>query len=79
MENLEKYNQAFAQTFNVEVEILKDDFAYQDVPSWDSVGHMGLIASLEEIFEIMLETEDIIEFSTYGVGKQILKKYGVEI
>ena len=79
MENLEKYNQAFAQTFNVEVELLKDDFAYQDVPSWDSVGHMGLIASLEEIFEIMLETEDIIEFSTYGVGKQILKKYGVEI
>jgi acyl carrier protein len=79
MKNLEKYNQAFAQTFNVEVELLKDDFAYQDVPSWDSVGHMGLIASLEEIFEIMLETEDIIEFSTYGVGKQILKKYGVEI
>ena len=79
MKNLEKYNHAFAQTFNVEVELLKDDFAYQDVPSWDSVGHMGLIASLEEIFEIMLETEDIIEFSTYGVGKQILKKYGVEI
>jgi acyl carrier protein len=79
MKNLEKYNQAFAQTFNVAVELLKDEFAYQDVPSWDSVGHMGLIASLEEIFEIMLETEDIIEFSTYGVGKQILKKYGVEI
>ncbi len=79
MSNLEKYNQIFIETLNVSSDLLKDDFAYQAVAAWDSVGHMGLIAALEDTFQIMLETEDIIEFSSYGFGKNILKKYGVDI
>jgi acyl carrier protein len=79
MSNIEKYNQAFLETFNISADLLKDDFGYQAVVAWDSVGHMGLIAALEDAFDIMLETEDIIEFSSYGFGKTILKKYGVEI
>ena len=54
---------------------------YQDVEAWDSVGHMGLIASLEEAFDIMMDTDDIIDFGSYEKGKEILAKaaYGVEI
>lgn len=77
--NLEKYNQSFIEAFGVSEETLKDEFAYQAIPEWDSVGHMGLIAALEDNFDIMMETEDIIEFSSYGEGKNILKKYDVEI
>lgn len=79
MTNIEKYNQKFMETFNISADLLKDEFAYQGVAAWDSVGHMGLIAALEEAFDIMLETEDIIEFSSYGFGKTILKKYGIDI
>jgi acyl carrier protein len=79
MNNLEKYNQAFIEAFGVTSDKLVDDFAYQAIPEWDSVGHMGLIAALEDNFDIMMETEDIIEFSSYGEGKKILKKYDVFI
>ena len=47
--------------------------------SWDSVGHMNLIGELEEVFDIEMETDDVIAFSGYEKGKEIMKKYGVEI
>jgi len=79
LSNLEKYNQAFCATFGVEQALVNDALVYQAIPEWDSVGHMGLIAALEEMFDIMLETEDIIDFESYSHGKVILKKYGMII
>ena len=46
---------------------------------WDSVGHMGLMAEIEEAFDIQLEMDDVIDFGSYDKGKEILKKYNVEI
>ena len=79
MTNLEKYNEAFTSV----LEVPEDQLAglkYQDIPSWDSVGHMQLIAALEDAFDIMMDTDDIIDFSSYEKGKEILAKadYGVE-
>ena len=45
---------------------------YQAVTEWDSVGHMTLIAALEDAFDIMMDTDDIIDFSSYEKGKEIL-------
>ena len=80
MSNLEKYNQAFIENFEITEDRLPG-LKYQDVEAWDSVGHMGLIASLEEAFDIMMDTDDIIDFGSYEKGKEILAKpaYGVEI
>jgi acyl carrier protein len=78
MSNEEKYAQVFMDTFSVERDALGEKFVYQCVPAWDSVGHMGLIAALEDTFDIMLETDDIIDFSGYDKGKETLTKYGVQ-
>lgn len=78
MTNLEKYSDAFIKAFNVEEGELSK-LQYQSVPTWDSVGHMGLIASLEEAFDIMMDTDDIIDFNSYEKGKEILGKYDVEL
>ncbi len=49
------------------------------IPAWDSIGHMSLVAALEEAFDIMMDTDDIIDFSSYKKGMEILsEKYGVE-
>ena len=40
---------------------------------------MQLISELEDAFDIEMETDDIVDFSGYEKGKEILKKYGVEI
>ena len=79
MTNLEKYNAAFCETLNVE-EAKLAGLKYLDVPEWDSVGHMGLIAALEDAFDIMMDTDDIIDLNSYEKGKELLSKeeYGVE-
>lgn len=78
MSNLEKYNQAFC----VSLEISEDQLAglkYQGTELWDSVGHMTLVAAIEDAFDIMMETDDIVDLSSYEKGKQILsEKYNIE-
>lgn len=74
MTNLEKYDEAFMKSLSLEKPALTEKLVYQSVPTWDSVGHMSLIAALEEAFEIMMETDDIIDFNSYEKGKQILSE-----
>ncbi|WP_139651417.1 acyl carrier protein [Raoultibacter phocaeensis] len=78
MSNSETYDQIFLETLELEEEQLGDGLEYQSVSNWDSVGHMQLTSALEDAFDIMLDTDDIIDFTSYSVGKDILRKYGVE-
>lgn len=78
MSNREKYDNVFVEAFEVTAEKAKS-LEYQQIQEWDSVGHMTLMAMLEDAFDIMLDTEDIIDFSSYSKGIEILKKYKVEI
>lgn len=78
MSNKEKYVKAFVDALEIsedKVEGLK----YQAIPEWDSVGHMALVAEIEDAFDIMMDTDDIIDFSSYDKGIELLKKYDVEI
>lgn len=77
MTNLEKYINAFAEALEIEADQVKD-LTYQSIESWDSVGHMNLIAALEDTFDIMMDTDDIIDFSSFEKGKEILAKYDIE-
>ena len=78
MKNLEKYNNVFMNSLKVNLDIL-NDLKYQDVSTWESLGHMHLISALEETFDIMIDMDDIIDFSSYRKGIEILKKYNIEI
>jgi len=73
MNNLEKYNKAFCDTLQIAESDLKN-LQYQGTELWDSVGHMTLMAELEDAFDIMMETDDIIDFSSYEKGMEILSK-----
>ena len=76
--NLKKYASSFKETFQIKDKDLKN-LKYQSIENWDSIGHMTLMSSLEETFQITLETDDIINFSSFEKGKKILKKYKVKI
>lgn len=78
MTNLEKYNEVFCNTFEITEDKLVG-LKYQDIDAWDSVGHMTLVANLEDAFDIMMETDDIIDLSSYEKGQEILaNSYEVE-
>lgn len=76
----DKYIDAFAYVLQIEetnrnlIKTLK----YRD-HGWDSVAHMVLMATLEETFDIMLDTDDVIDFSSFEKGREILRRYDVEL
>lgn len=78
MTNYEKYLNVFMETFSISKEDA-EKLEYQGIAEWDSVGHMGLVAAIEDAFEIMMDTDDIIDLSSFEKGKEILaKNYNVE-
>ena len=76
--NIEKYENAFMESFDIEKNMLNEELKYESIPEWDSVGHMTMISNLEEVFDIVMEMDDIIDFSSFEIGKEILKKYKID-
>jgi acyl carrier protein len=79
MSNLDRYNNVFVSTFNVDALSLNDDFSTENVDNWDSVTQLMLVTAVEDEFDVMLDTDDILEFKSYGKGKEILSKYDVVV
>lgn len=77
MTNLEKYTNVFVEAFGITADQTAG-LAYQGIDAWDSVGHMTLVAAIEDTFDIMMDTDDIIDLSSFEKGKEILAKYNVE-
>lgn len=78
MTNLEKYTNVFVENLQITADQC-EGLQYQSVELWDSVGHMGLVAAIEDAFDIMLETDDIVDLSSFEKGKEILAKYDIEL
>lgn len=76
MTNKEKYVNAFVEMLEVDASEV-ENLEYQGIDAWDSVGHMSLVSELEDAFDIMMDTDDIIDFSSYQKGIEILKKYDI--
>ena len=79
MSNKDNYDQVFIVSFELDAKQLNDKLEYNSIEAWDSIGHMQMIAELEDTFEIEFEMDDIINFSSYNKGMELLKKYGVEV
>lgn len=78
-ESLEKFNKVFVESFSLQEADLENNPAYNQTPNWDSIGHMTMISALEETFGISLETDDIVNFSSYQKGLEIMAKYGFRL
>ena len=77
MNTIEKYNSVFASVFNVSETVLNDEFSSTTVDNWDSITQLGLVTAMEDTFDIMLDTEDILNFKSYALGKEIVARYSV--
>lgn len=77
--SLERYKNTFIKSLSIDEKTFKDSLEYNQIPEWDSIGHMTLMSGLEEEFNISLETDDIVDFSSFKKGIEILSKYKVKI
>ena len=76
MTNLEKLTSVFAETFGIKAEEV-NGLEYQGVEQWDSVGHVTLVAAIEDTFDIALDTDDIIDMSSFEKAQELLQKYNI--
>ena len=79
MLSVKKYSEIFKTALNVGDDKVNENLKYNEIDEWDSIGHMTLMAALEEEYKISLKTDDIVDFSSYKKGIEILKKYKVNI
>lgn len=79
MGNLQLYQNAFFEAFELSEGTDLNDLKYQTIEAWDSIGHLTLISNLEIAFEITLDMDDVVDFSSFEKGKQIMLKYAVEL
>ena len=78
MSSLKKYKDTFITSLSLDKKKFNEKLEYNQVTEWDSIGHMTLVSDLEEAFNISFETDDIIDFSSYKKGKEILTKYKIK-
>ncbi len=78
MINVQRLKDCFSKALGIPVEIVTDELQYNTIPQWDSIGHMSLVAALEDEFEVMLDTDDIVDMSSVAKAKEILSKHGVQ-
>ena len=77
MSNKNKYKDIFIKSLAIDDKKFTENIKYNEIPEWDSIGHMTLISGLEEGFNISMETDDIVDFSSFKKGIEILKKYSI--
>ena len=77
MSNKQKYQDIFIKSLSINGKKFDENIKYNEIPEWDSIGHMTLISGLEEGFNISMETDDIVDFSSFKKGIEILKKYSI--
>ena len=75
--NSDIYKEAFIRSLSLDPKSFNEELKYNEIEEWDSIGHMTLIAEIEEKFKISIDTDDIVDFSSFKKGKEILKKYKV--
>ena len=77
MSNKQKYQDIFIKSLTIDSKKFNENLKYNEIAEWDSIGHMTLMSELEEGFNISMETDDIVDFSSFKKGIEILKKYKV--
>ncbi|MEI8394781.1 MAG: acyl carrier protein [Rhodospirillaceae bacterium] len=65
----------FRDTFDPAPALDVTQLKYRDIPAWNSVGHMQLVAALEAAFDLMLETDEIIALSSFEEAERILDRH----
>ena len=71
----ERLQAVFADALQIAAEQVTDGLAYRSIAEWNSVAHMALVAAIEDQFDIMIETDDVIDMSSFAKAKSIVGKY----
>ena len=58
---LTKDQDVFHEAFGIDAQLISLETTPNEVPAWDSVGHLDLASRLEQAFGINLDVDDLME------------------
>jgi acyl carrier protein len=79
MSNIERLRVAFRAALSLSDDYDVDSLEYRGIEKWDSLAHMSLVAEIEDAFDVMIDTDDVIDMSSFAKACEILSKKGVDI
>jgi len=68
----DRVKKVMGSVFNVDIDLIKDNFSPDNIENWDSLKHMNLIIALEEEFEIEFDDEEIVDSMNYALILNII-------
>jgi acyl carrier protein len=68
----------FVEALELPADVDVENLKYRDIEQWDSLGHMTLVAAIEDEFDVQLDTEQVIDMSSFKVAVDMLRSMGVE-
>jgi acyl carrier protein len=73
----DRLRDVFVQALDLGDDVEVENLKYRDIEAWDSVGHMALVAAIEDEFEVQLETDQVIDMSSFKVALDMLRGFGL--
>jgi acyl carrier protein len=72
---MDEINSMLAKIFKIQASEAEKDLTMNEVPAWDSLTHMDLIATIENTFNIQLSGDDIADMLSFDAIRQTVNKY----
>ncbi|OXM74403.1 MULTISPECIES: acyl carrier protein [Amycolatopsis] len=67
-----RLRKVFTEALDLGGDVDVDALTYRGIEAWDSVGHMSLVAAIEDEFDIELETDQVIDLSSFQVARKLV-------
>ncbi|MCU0284912.1 MAG: acyl carrier protein [Acidobacteria bacterium] len=73
----ERLEKVIRGVFPIETETIDENWTSDDIPDWDSVGHLNLIMEIQKEFAVKIEIEEMFEIEKLGDIRKLLEKRNV--
>jgi acyl carrier protein len=77
MTTFNQIQETIAATLNIAPGLINEDTKDTDVTAWDSLGHVNIMMSLEQTFDVFLEVEDFARLKSVPAIVDYLRDQGV--
>ncbi|GGO74306.1 acyl carrier protein [Nonomuraea cavernae] len=77
MSHLDRLRDVFRAALSLPEGTDVDGLEYRAIPQWDSLAHMALVAAMEDEFAVMIDTDEMIDMSSFAHAARLLEKHGV--
>jgi acyl carrier protein len=74
----DRLRKVFQDSLELGPDVDVNNLKYREIEQWDSLGHMSLVAAIEDEFDVQLDTEQVIDMSSFRVAVDMLRGLGVD-